>query len=64
MNASAAAAVSENEELEETPASLQEDVEFLKRSVVSAANMDAIKSKIATTSEYRRKMIQNNHSID
>lgn len=57
MNASAAAAVSENEELEETPASLQEDVEFLKRSVVSAANMDAIKSKIATTSEYRRKMI-------
>lgn len=60
----ATASVSENEVDEETPTSCEENVEFLKCSVVNSENMDIIKSKLTATSEYRRKMIRDNHSMD
>lgn len=55
---------SESEGCEVTSTSYQEDVESLKFTVVNAENMDIIKSKLTATSEYRRKMIHENHSID
>lgn len=64
LNACASATVSESEVFEEIPASCEEDVELLKITVVNEQNMDAIKFKLAATSEYRRQMIRDNHSID
>lgn len=61
------ASVSDNDELEdseETATSSEEDVEFLKITMANEENMDAIKSKLAATSVYRRKLIHDNHSID
>lgn len=64
LNASAVTTVSESEVDEETPDSCEEDVEFLKFTMVNEQNMNVIKSKLTATSEYRRKMIRENHSID
>lgn len=54
----------ESEDSEETPTSCQEDVEYLKTAVVNDENMELIKSKLAVTSDYRRKIIDDDHSID
>lgn len=64
QSACAVAAVSESEVDEESPASCEEDVEFLKFTVANGQNMDVIKSKLAATSEYRRKMMRDDHSTD
>lgn len=61
------ASVSESEDpedSEETASCPEEDVEFLKTTMVNDKTMDIIKSKLAATSEYRRKLIRENHSID
>lgn len=52
------------ENREEVSSSCQEDLKFLKIAVVNENNMDLIKSKIAATSEFRRQLIHDNHSID
>lgn len=52
------------EESEEKASSCLDDLEFLKVAVVTKENMDIIKTKLRLTSEYRRKLIQGNHTID
>lgn len=54
----------ETEECEPVSDCSQENVEFLKFTVVNAENMDIIKTKLAATSEYRRKMIREDNTID
>lgn len=63
QNVCATTTVSESE-VEETTNSCEEDIELLKFTIVNKENMDVIKSKLAATSDYRRKMIRDNHSMD
>lgn len=43
---------------------VKNDLEFLKTVKLNDDNMNIIKSKIAATSDYRRKFIRENHAID